>query len=461
MGRTDERVLSLRFDLLAAQGRLDEARTLLTDALAKDSRNLEYRLALARLDQRQGRDDEALRVIDQAEKDLGPGPRIELARLDYWSQRGGDAARKAVAKLAAARGQVPAADRPDLLQRLGAVAIRIGRPDLARQYWRELAGLRPADIDVRLGLFDLAVMAGDRQEPARLVEEVHAIEGDIGDNWRFMRAAMRLAEARRGDSQGLDDAKRLADEIIQRKPTWWVGPTLQGQVAELAGTVDQAIVYYLQALEKGNTQPSFARRLVRLLDQQGRRAEVDHVTQVLRDQGAALAEVTVVQALDAIRGGDHDRGLAMARQIFPESSPSAADHLSLGRIFLSAGRTSEAGKEFRRAVELGPGVPENWLAYVRHLAQSRQLDQARAAVEAARKALPPDRATLVLAQCRAGDRRRQGRRGADRAGDGRPGQERRPGRAAGRRGREPAAEPRRRGPDLPGQARPLALGFRG
>ena len=48
-------------------------------------------------------------------------------------------------------------------------------------------------------------------------------------------------------------------------------------------------------------QPSFARRLVALLDQQGRRAEVDRVTQVLRDQGAALAEVTLVQALDAIR----------------------------------------------------------------------------------------------------------------------------------------------------------------
>ena len=37
---------------------------------------------MARLTQRQGRHDEALRIIEQAEKDLGPSPQIDLARLD-------------------------------------------------------------------------------------------------------------------------------------------------------------------------------------------------------------------------------------------------------------------------------------------------------------------------------------------------------------------------------------------
>ena len=41
-------------------------------------------------------------------------------------------------------------------------------------------------------------------------------------------------------------------------------------VAELTGSPYQAISCYLQALELGNVQPSFARRLVTLLDQQGR-----------------------------------------------------------------------------------------------------------------------------------------------------------------------------------------------
>ena len=60
----------------------------------------------------------------------------------------------------------------------------------------------------------------------------------------------------------------------------------------------------------------------------------------------------------------------------------------LGRFYQAARRTEEAGRELRRAVELGPGVPATWLRYVQHLVETRQLDRARAAVDAACKALP-------------------------------------------------------------------------
>ena len=172
-----------------------------------------------------------------------------------------------MAKLAAAREQVPAADRPAFLDRLGAVAIRLGELDLARQYWRELADSQPDNLRVRLGLFDLAVMAGDRDEPTRLVEEIRKIEGDEGTNWRFAQAALLIDQVRRGYSEDLEEARELAAEISERKPNWWVGPTLNGEIAELAGSPTRRSTYYLRAVELGNVQPSFARRLVGLLDQ--------------------------------------------------------------------------------------------------------------------------------------------------------------------------------------------------
>src|SRR5271157_2273740 len=61
----------LRVDMLAARDRLEDARSLLASAQAKDPRNLPYRLALARLTQRQGKGPLALQILDQAEKDLG------------------------------------------------------------------------------------------------------------------------------------------------------------------------------------------------------------------------------------------------------------------------------------------------------------------------------------------------------------------------------------------------------
>jgi tetratricopeptide (TPR) repeat protein len=120
---------------------------------------------------------------------------------------------------------------------------------------------------------------------------------------------------------------------------------------------------------------------------------------VLQDQGAALAEVNLGRVLDAMHKRNYDIAVSLARQVYPDGSPNAADHLSLGRIYAAAGRPDEAGREFRLAVKWGPGVPENWLVLVQHLVQRKQLDQARAEVERAGKALPPDRATLTLAMC--------------------------------------------------------------
>ena len=95
----------LKVDMLAARDRLEDARSLLASAQAKDPRNLQYRLALARLTQRQGKGPSALQILDQAEQDLGPSLGIQLARLDYWGHargrggqgRGGQAGRDSAA----------------------------------------------------------------------------------------------------------------------------------------------------------------------------------------------------------------------------------------------------------------------------------------------------------------------------------------------------------------------------
>ena len=125
----------------------------------------------------------------------------------------------------------------------------------------------------------------------------------------------------------------LAAEISERQPDWWAGPTLNGELAELAGSPDQAIEYYLHAVELGNVQPSFARRLVGLLNQRNRFNEIDHLAQVLREQGVALNEITIIKAVEAIRKQDFDGALALARQVFSETSTNPSDHLTLGRFY--------------------------------------------------------------------------------------------------------------------------------
>ena len=125
------------------------------------------------------------------------------------------------------------------------------------------------------------------------------------------------------------------------------------------------------------------------------------MVQVLSDMGSSAADLMLSAALSAIRRQDDDRAIALARKVFAEKSTGYSDHLFLGQFYMAAHRPREAGEAFRRAVELGPGVPVTWVSYVRYLVLEAEIDQAKAAVAAASKALPPDRANLALAQCEA------------------------------------------------------------
>ena len=279
-----EPIVLMRLDMFAAQDRLEVARSLLSTALSKEPRNLRYRLALARLIQRQGQGPAAHQVLNDAEKELGPSPDLDLARLDCWGFAGGVEATAEVATFAASRDRVPAADRPALLDRLAVVELRLGQLDMARKYWRALAALEPENLAVRLSLFDVALTAGDRDDAAALIGEIRKVEGEEGVSWRFARAALLIDGVRRGTSRDLEEARGLAAEISRRRPKWANAVVLSGEIAELSGSVDQAIQDYLKAVELGSIQPSLVRRLVGLLNERNRFDEIDQLAHVLRDQ---------------------------------------------------------------------------------------------------------------------------------------------------------------------------------
>jgi cellulose synthase operon protein C len=394
-----ESLTLLRVDLLGAQDRLDDARSLLSSVLAKDAKNLEYRLALARLTQRQGNDAAGLQILDRTEEEFGPSLKIQLARLAHRGLHRDLEAKAGVARLAANRRQLPAADQPVFLDRLAAVEILLGEPSLAREHLLELAGLRPANVQVLMSLFDVALQTADHACALDMVTKIRTIEGEDGTLWRFAQAAYVLDEARRGVTKDLRPARALAEEIASKRPAWWGHFVLLAEIAELEGQTEQAIRNYTQAIELGNAQPTLARRLVGLLNQGNQFDRIDRVIEVLSDRGTSTADLVLSTALNAIRQQDYDRGIALARQVFSESSTNYSDHLFLGQFYLAAHRSIEAGKELRRAVELGPGVPITWVGYVQYLVLEKQIDQAKAAVAAAQKAIPSDRANLALAQC--------------------------------------------------------------
>ncbi len=404
--REIEKLVILRVDLLLTQDRLANALSVLSSAQAKDPRNLQYRLALARLTQRKGESTAALQILEQAEKDLGPSLDLQLARLDYWGLEAGDAAKAAVAKLAETRGQIPDANRPEFLDRLALVEMLRGEPTLARQCWRELVALQPGNLRVLLALFNLSMEAADHADALGLVSTMRQAEGEQGTFWRFAHATLLIDQARRGENKArkasADDLgvlRRLASELAERRPDWWGAPLLQAEIAELEGRDDDVVAAYQRAIDLGNSQPAIVRRLIGVLSDQKRFDDIDWLVKNLRDRGIAAEDLAIATAFNAIRIKDYERGLVLARHVIPASSTRYGDHLALGRILMTSGKVEEAGKEFRRALDLAPSVPQTWQSWVEYLACTNQTKAARQAAAAAEQALPARISALMLARC--------------------------------------------------------------
>ena len=279
---------------------------------------------------------------------------------------------------------------------------------MAREHWRELATIQPDNLQVLLSLFDLSVQLDDPSDARKLVDNMRNTEGEReGTCWRFAEAALKINEYRRdpkkeGAKQILANAEDLTAKVAELRPGWWGGPVLKGQIAELKGLTDEAIEKFKEAVASGDLQPAIVRRLMGLLYRKpgDQTNQIEELINVLRSRGVPVEDLTISDAVDAIGKGDATRGLELARQAFPESSSNFSDHLVLARLYTVAGQFARAEKELRRAIELAPGVPETWLSYLEHVvAVTRQADHAKAVIEAASKALPPNQSALTLARC--------------------------------------------------------------
>src|SRR5205085_2425793 len=107
------------------------------------TRPAEVWTGMASLADRQGKGQEALAILNEAEKAVGDRVEIRLARARYWSRRQGAAAREAVARLAEGLDKFKAEDRSRLLRGLADASTQLGEKKEAERLWRLFAALQP------------------------------------------------------------------------------------------------------------------------------------------------------------------------------------------------------------------------------------------------------------------------------------------------------------------------------
>ena len=193
---------------------------------------------------------------------------------------------------------------------------------------------------------------------------------------RFDQALGLIEPGPKRRRHGPASSQNVTEEIARKRGDWWGIALLKAQIAELQNQPEQALIAYMEAVKKGNFQPTLIRRLVRLILEGNQPDNIERLARLLRYQDVALAELTALaSAVDALRRGDATRALERLRQVISDGSTDFSDQLILGRFLAAAGQTSQADSHFKRAVELGPGLPAASLSYVQFLVSTKQAER--------------------------------------------------------------------------------------
>ena len=397
-------VAILRAEALAAQDRPDAARDLVQKTRDEQPKLVEPWLALAILAERRGKPDEALSLLDEAERQAGDRVEFRLARAANWAARGGAKAAEMLAKLERDPDRFTAEDRARLWRGLAGANARAGAAKQAERLWKRLASEQPEDLGTRLSLFDLALQAGDQAAAERDIAAIRRIEGEDGALWRCARAYLLIQQAERppGGRTSLAEARSLLTQAAEKRPTWSRVVLALAKVDELDGNLEGALKSYLRAiLGLGERDPAAVRRAVELLYARQRYDQAALVLRKLQERGPISADLQRLAADVSFRTQDYGGALELARKAVSADSKDYRDLIWLAQIRSAAGgdQANQVEPLLRRAVTLKGDVPDARVALILYLAGTGQKEKAQAALREAEQKLPPEGAALALAQC--------------------------------------------------------------
>jgi tetratricopeptide (TPR) repeat protein len=415
----------LRAEMLAAQKKFTQARTLLEQARDRQPQRSELWIALANLENQAGKPETALALLDEAEAKLGDGVGPRLARLRILVARlQSDGSTRVdrcapLTKLEQGLEKLADVDRALVLAGLADAYCELRQFDEARRLWNQAATLQPEDLQVHLRLFDLALESNGKTGMEEALAAMERIVGAGGPLGHYHKARLLIWRAVRGEKSLLAAAREELAMLSKRRPAWSRVPYCLGKIDELEGSQEQAIEHYLRALELGDRQVELVQRLIQLLYERRRYADADLVIKGIAEQTPLSGDLRRLAAEVSLRARDYDRALDLAQQAVPSSSKDYRDHIWLGQLLWVAAQQpdieparrqaveTQIQSALHRAVEMAENVPDTWVALVQHFARTGQTKDAETAIREAQGKLPKEQASFALAQCYAAIQRLQ------------------------------------------------------
>jgi len=403
--------------VLQAQGKASEAKSVLEEAVGRDSKDpaaVALWTALAGL---QTSFPAASKVLDDAQAKLGDQFELRLARVKILAARGGPDAAAALIGQTENLNVLPKEQRVALLEAVAGELSRRNDPAGAARLTAQAASLVPNDLQPRLLLLSLGLQTDDKAVIEQALAEIRRIEGPESNNARYGDVEYKIWQSKASKDPAEQarlrtEARTMLAEISSRRPDWSVIPLATAKLdeEELKLATDEndkkqrqsrLADLYRQAVDMGQRNLAVVRRATEMLMASGRTAEVSQlwnkIPSLSGDGDLSGLERTVLD--NVIRGKDYRNALEIVRQRVEARPNDFAERILLVQLLLAEKRPEEAEVELNKGVAQDRSEPNRWIALVQFLVSNNQIDKAEQAVKDLEKAVAADRVALTMAQC--------------------------------------------------------------
>ncbi len=412
-------VQTLRADVLAASGRLDQALVLLRKSVeGSGKKKMEIWLTYAGALDRLNRGEEALQALERgsAPDAAGDHDKFRIARARLLSRLNRAQAARDVLTLD--RDKIPKSERPELAHALGELCRELGDRDAARAALAEWSKQVPDSEQPGLALLAFAQSYNDDEAAKLGLEALRTLGSELEPYGLAARALelLRIDRARsdaaelavatdKAELKRLDEADRLVNQLTIDAPQLAVVPMLQGMILERRGKLDEAIEAYRKSVKDGTMSPGLS-RLVELLS---RRERFDEIAQLkakyeskanLDGTPSLITSFDQVLAAVALKLGDNKRAEQAVAEMVRAQPESLTATASQARLLSSLGRNKEAEAALRQLALRKPTEPTPWVALVAFRAQHPDLGELNRLIDEVRIGYKGVHPELLIARCR-------------------------------------------------------------
>ena len=234
--------------------------------------------------------------------------------------------------------------RRDLSLLLAELYRRWGQQDKLYPWLVEVAGQFPSDIQPKRQLLTCSQVLQDTKQAQALVDEIQALEGDKGWQWRYEQAKVwaTVKDVNDFKKNYYAQAVKLLQENLLANPDEPTSRLLLAAAYERAGELALAVSTYREALARAPDNIQVVVRAVAALNKAGEDSEAQEILDKAAQRGLYHPDLQKLQLQGHLKRGNLTSASDILQDFVQQDPNDISSSLSLALVFMRQSKFEEA-----------------------------------------------------------------------------------------------------------------------